>query len=431
LIVHKASSLTGTISVPADKSISHRALMFGSLALGNSKIKNLLLGHDCLATLGLMRVLGVHIAYDNDEWLIHGQGRHSFLEPSSILDCKNSGTTIRLMAGLLSAMPFMSILDGSEQIKSRPMDRVIEPLSSMGAKIFGRQNNRLAPLVILPSKLKYASHTLMVKSAQVKSAIILAGLFADGAHIKGTNATRDHTENLLSFMGADITTKKDEVIVNPLMGDLKPISLTIPGDMSSAAFLLAAGVFKADKTLTIKNVSVNHTRIGFIDALKTMGADITIGPKTLVANEPVADIHINKSNLHGAIFAADDIVRMIDEIPVLALVATQAKGQTIIKDAQELRVKESNRISKTVESLLQLGAQIKETEDGMIITGPTTLRGCETSSFFDHRIALFMAIAGLISEGPITISHAEVTDDSFPGFMKVLLEIGADISEVV
>lgn len=430
LIVHKADSLSGSVFVPADKSISHRALMFTSIAKGSSKIKNLLLGHDCLATLAVMRSLGVHIACEHDEWIIKGQGRYGLLEPSAILNCQNSGTTMRLMAGLLSAMPFMSILDGTEQIKSRPMDRIINPLSSMGAKIFGRHHNSLAPLVILPSKLNYLFYDLKIKSAQVKSAIILAGLLAHGAHIKGIKATRDHSERMLSFMGADIVSKEDEVMVNPLSHELNPISLSIPGDMSSAAFLIAAGVLKAHKTLIIKEVAINDTRTGFIDALKRMGADIVIGESHLRANEPVADIHINKSSLYAASFAQDDIVRMIDEIPILALVATQAKGKTIIKDAHELKVKESNRLNNTVKCLVKLGADIAATEDGMIINGPTTLYGGETSSFFDHRIALFMTIAGLISESPVTISNAEVTDDSFPGFVKTLSSIGANILEV-
>lgn len=403
--------------------------MFASMALGTSTIQNLLVGHDCLATLAVMRSLGAHIACEQDAWIINGRGKAGLLEPSSVLDCKNSGTTVRLMAGMLSAMPFMSILDGTDQIKTRPMDRVIEPLRNMGATIYGRKDNRLAPLVIVPSKLHYHAQRLSVKSAQVKSALLLAGLFAEGAQVMGTKATRDHTENLLSFMGADIDVQDDGVRIAPLKGELKPIAITVPADLSSAAFLLVAGVLKAQGALVLKDVGVNHTRTGIIDALKTMGARITLGPQTMVAHEPVADIYVEKSSLTGATFSGDHIVRMIDEIPVLALAATQAKGKTIIRDAHELKVKESNRITRTVESLRLLGAHIDETDDGMIIHGDSQLHGAEVSSFADHRIALFMSIAGLVCQSPLIINHAEVTDDSFPGFFDALRHLGADIEE--
>lgn len=403
--------------------------MFASLALGTSTIQNLLVGHDCLATLAVMRSLGAHIACEQDVWVINGRGRAGLLESSSVLDCKNSGTTMRLMAGMLSAMPFMSILDGTDQIKTRPMDRVIEPLRNMGASIYGRKDNRLAPLVIVPAKLHHHAQKLLVKSAQVKSALLLAGLFAKGAQVMGTKATRDHTETLLSFMGADIDVQDDEVRIAPLKGELTPISITVPGDLSSAAFLLVAGVLKAQGALVLKDVGVNHTRTGIIDALKTMGAHIVVGPQKMVAHEPVADIYVEKSALRGATFSGDHIVRMIDEIPVLALAATQAKGKTIIRDAHELKVKESNRITRTVESLRLLGAHIDETDDGMIIHGESPLHGANVSSFADHRIALFMSIAGLVCQSPLIIDHAEVTDDSFPGFFDALRHLGADIEE--
>jgi 3-phosphoshikimate 1-carboxyvinyltransferase len=431
IIIHPAAHLSGTISIPGDKSISHRALMFASLALGESKIENLLLGHDCLATLAVMRSLGAHIAFMDGVWSVHGRGKHGLVEPISILDCKNSGTTIRLMAGLLSAMPFMSILDGSDQIKTRPMDRVVRPLTDMGAKIYGRSQNRLAPLAILPSDLVYTSHKLVVKSAQVKSALILAGLFARGTEITGIAATRDHTEKLLSFMGADIESLEDIVRVKPLSGELRPIIASIPGDISSAAFLIVAGVLKARDTIVLKDVGINPTRVGIVDALKMMGANIVFANEKIVANEPVADIHIERSSLKGATFSGNHIVRMIDEIPILALAATQAQGTTVIRDASELRVKESNRITRTVQSLQKLGARIDETDDGMIIHGQSTLQGAEVSSFGDHRIALFMSIAGLISHSPVTISNAAVTDDSFPGFLEALSHLGARVEEVL
>lgn len=403
--------------------------MFASLAQGESVLENLLLGHDCMATLSVMRSLGVHIAYEHGQWRVHGRGRNGFIEPSCILDCKNSGTTIRLLAGLLSSMPFMSILDGTDQIKMRPMGRVIEPLLAMGANIHGRKHNSLAPLVVLPGALKDFDHVLNVPSAQVKSALLLAGLFGHGATIRSIGATRDHTEKLLVYMGAQVQTHHDYVRIEPLKGELKPVTMNIPGDMSSAAFLLVAGVLLARDTVVLKDVGINQTRTGIVDALNMMGASIEFINPRVVGNEPVADISIAKSSLKGAEFGGEHIVRMIDEIPILALAATQAHGKTIIRDAEELKVKESNRIARTVQSLRSLGAQIEETNDGMIIHGKCDLHGTTVSSFGDHRIALFMSIAGLMSKSPITITNADVIDDSFPGFLATLDELGANVEE--
>jgi 3-phosphoshikimate 1-carboxyvinyltransferase len=426
LTVHPAANLRGEIAIPGDKSMSHRALMFASLAQGTSEIDGLLEGHDCLATLGVMRALGVHIELTNNRWLIHGQGRFALNEPTSILDCKNSGTTMRLMAGLLSALPFMSILDGTDQIKQRPMDRIIKPLKKMNAQIFGRHENSLAPLVTLPSKLKGIEHDLIIKSAQVKSALILAGLYAEGeTRILNSHATRDHSEKILVHMGADIQKQGDALVIKPLDHELKPLSLSIPGDMSSAAFLLVAGVLLAESGITLLGVGTNITRTGLLDALISMGAQTKISNERLVANEPVADIFIKKSRLKAQSFSGDHIVRMIDEIPILALAATQAYGTTVIKDASELKVKESNRIQKTVQCLKILGANIEESSDGMIIHGPTKLHGAQISSFGDHRLALFLSIAGLICDQPVIITNAEVTDDSYPGFLESLLHLGA------
>lgn len=431
LEVIPCSSLSGRVSVPGDKSISHRALMFSSLAQGQSTIENLLEGHDCIATLQVMRSLGVHISLEDNRWIVNGRGKAGFLEPTSILDCKNSGTTMRLLAGLLSAMPFMTILDGSDQIKTRPMGRVIQPLTTMGARIFGRSSNRLAPIVTLPSSLRGVQYDLQMKSAQVKSALILAGLFADSpTRITNTAHTRDHTERLLNFMGASIELDPDSVRINPLKGELHPISLTVPGDISSAAFLIVLGVLRSEKGITITDVGVNETRSGIIDALRMMGAKITLSNLKTIANEPVADIFVEKSDLVGATFAGDHIVRMIDEIPVLALAATQAIGTTVIKDAFELKVKESNRIARTVELLQTLGAHIEETDDGMIINGKTTLIGGAVASHFDHRMALMLTVAGLVSSSMVVISNADVTDDSFPGYVNVIRKLGGDVREV-
>jgi 3-phosphoshikimate 1-carboxyvinyltransferase len=420
------TDLFGSIDIPGDKSISHRALMFASIAEGTSTIENLLEGHDCIATLQVMRGLGVHIELSGSTWLVHGRGRYGLLEPESVLDCKNSGTTIRLMAGLMSAMPFMTILDGTDQIKRRPMDRVIEPLASMQARIYGRSRNTLAPIVTLPSTLLGINYELLHKSAQVKSAIILAALFAkQKTRISNTYATRDHTERLLKHMGADIITGDDFVEINPKNEELWPLSLNVPGDISSAAFMIVAALMLAKKGVVLRRVGVNPTRTGIIDALQAMGASIELVNSRTVANEPIADIHVKKSDLQGARFKGDHIVRMIDEIPILALAATQANGTTVIEDAHELRVKESNRIQKTVECLKALGANIEETHDGMIIRGPTALHGSEMVSFGDHRLALFLCIAGLVADGQTTVVNAEVINDSYPGFLESLNSLGA------
>lgn len=431
VLVKPCSTLAGSIVVPGDKSISHRALMLASIAHGKSAITNLLEGHDCMATLGVMRALGVHIALEDGVWLIDGRGKFGLVEPSSILDCKNSGTTIRLMAGLLSAMPFMSILDGTDQIKSRPMDRVITPLLKMNARIFGRHLNKLAPLVTMPTKIEGVEHSLMVQSAQVKSAIALAALFGDKkTTVDNIGATRDHTERLLNFMGADIETKNNILHIHPLKGELKPIDISVPGDISSAAFLLVAGALASPAGITLLNVGVNETRTGIIDALTVMGASIEIKNPRTIANEPVADVTVKKSTLRAHTFSGDHVVRMIDEIPILALLATQAVGVTEIKDASELKVKESNRIARTVELLRSLGADAQETDDGMLIKGPTILHGTTASSFNDHRLALLLAIAGLIAHSPVTITNAHVTDDSFPYFFAALQKLGASVAGV-
>jgi 3-phosphoshikimate 1-carboxyvinyltransferase len=430
LEVHPCANLAGSVKIPGDKSISHRALMLASLASGKSVIDNLLEGHDCMATLSVMRALGVHIALEDGSWKIDGRGKFGFLEPSSILDCKNSGTTIRLMAGLLAGMPFMSVLDGTDQIKTRPMDRVIIPLTAMNARVFGRNDNRLAPLVVLPSKLLGKEHILSVKSAQVKSALALAGLFAEGKTvIRNIGATRDHTERLLSFMGAKLESKNDVLTINPLAGELRPISLKVPGDISSAAFLMVAGAVCSPQGITLRDVGINQTRTGIIDAMIMMGASINISNQREIANEPIADLVVKKSKLKANVFAKDHVVRMIDEIPILALLATQAEGTTVIKDATELKVKETNRIAKTVELLKALGGFAEETDDGMIIKGPTTLKGIRASSFLDHRLALLLGIAGLMTKTPVTITSAHVTDDSFPGFADTLRALGATVTK--
>lgn len=429
--IYPSAHLAGSVTIPGDKSISHRALMLASIAKGLSRIENLLEGHDCLATVQVMRALGSHIALTDGVWTVDGRGKEGLIEPDIVLDCKNSGTTIRLMAGLLSGMPFMTVLDGTSQIKSRPMGRVIEPLQNMGARIFGRKDNTCVPIVTLPASLRGLEHHLKVKSAQVKSALILAGLYAKNTtRITNTKATRNHTEIMLQHMGATIGMTEDAVEVTPLAGELAPLQFMVPGDTSSAAFLMVAGLLLANDSITLKRVLVNHTRTGIIDALRHMGGHIELMNESVVAGEQVADLRITKSELKGAAFGGDHIVRMIDEIPILALAATQSHGETVIRDASELKVKESNRIVKTVELLSLLGADIKELDDGMIIRGPTKLHGGRVSSFGDHRLALLACIAGLVGQNPIVVEHAEVIDDSFPGFIERVMELGGSVCEV-
>lgn len=311
------------------------------------------------------------------------------------------------------------------------MARVIEPLKQMGASIYGRAQDTLAPMVCLPSSLGGITYALSNKSAQVKSAILLAGLFAkQKTRVTNTAATRDHTERLLKHMGADIVIGDDFVELTPSDSELWPISLDIPGDISSAAFMIVAGCLLAKNGITLKKVGVNTTRTGIIDALRQMGASIEFSNERVVANEEIADIHVRKSRLHGARFSGDHIVRMIDEIPIVALSATQAHGTTIIEDAQELRVKESNRIQKTVECLKALGAHIEESHNGMVIHGPTPLHAASVSNFGDHRLALLLCTAGLIATGGITVPNAEVLNDSYPGFLNSLNKLGAQTMEV-
>lgn len=428
IYIHPSSFINGTIEVSSDKSISHRALMFASIALGQSKIGNILEGHDCLATLSVMKSLGVNIYKENNYYIIDALGFSGLKEPNQILNCQNSGTTIRLLSGMLCAMDFFCILDGSEQIKNRPMQRVIKPLSMMNASIFGRKNNTQAPIAIIPSKLKGINFTLEQKSAQVKSAVILASLLSgEKSVINNTEFTRDHTEKMLSFMQAPIETSKDSVIIHNFNGNLKPLEIDIMGDISSAAFIIVAAVLLARDEVRINNVGINPTRIGIINALLKMNANISLINKRVVASEEVADIIISKSNLQASTFANHEIVTMIDEIPILALAATQASGTTIIKDAQELKVKESNRILSTVNELKKLKANIEETSDGMVIKGPTLLHSHDVTHYNDHRLAMMLAIAALLTNNGLTIHQHEITQDSFTGFWSCLQKLGVNL----
>jgi 3-phosphoshikimate 1-carboxyvinyltransferase len=428
--ISATAPLTGQCSVPGDKSISHRAVMFGSIAEGVSHIHNFLDGHDCWATVGVMRDLGVEIeVVTPTELRVHGRGIDGLQEPNSVLDCANSGTTIRLLTGLLAGQKFTSILNGTAQIRRRPMGRIVQPLRGMGAQIIGRQNGQYAPLGIAPVRLRGMEYQMPVASAQVKSCLLLAGMYAEGLTIiREPGPARDHTERMLVSMGAPIQVVGRTVSSERPTSPLKPLDVTVPGDISSAAFLLVAGAIVPDSRITITGVGVNPTRTGIVDALLEMGAQIEFKNRRDQAGEPVADLEVRSSELRAAQFGGEQIVTMIDELMVLAVAATQAQGRTVVRNAGELRVKETDRIVSTVTELRKMGAKIEPTEDGFIIDGPTPLIGAPVESQGDHRLAMAMTIAGLTARGATVVHGAEVTADSFPGFEQTLQVLGAKLT---
>ena len=412
--------LAGEIAVPGDKSISHRALILNSLALGNSRISNLSPGKDCISTIHCLRALGVKLTERDGKppaILISGVGNKGLTEACNILNAGNSGTTMRLLSGVLSSQHFLSIITGDISLRSRPMKRLIEPLRLMGAEIYGRHDDSLAPLVIKGKKLHGVSYTLPVPSAQIKSAILLAGLFAQGDTIvKQLQPSRDHTERLLQRMGAKLGSDNTHITITPLNTPLTAVDLHVPGDISSAAYWLVAGAIHPNAKVKIMNCGINPTRTGIIDALLAMGARLRIENQRLEGNEPVADLHVESSNLKGIEIGGDLIPRLIDEIPLLAVAACVAEGKTVIREASELRVKESDRIESTSRELSRLGADIEELSDGMVIHGGKALLGNEVRSHGDHRLAMSLAIAGLVAGGTTSIQNARVAEISNPAF---------------
>jgi 3-phosphoshikimate 1-carboxyvinyltransferase len=422
-------ALTGACSVPGDKSISHRAVMFGGIAEGDTHVRNFLDGGDCRSTIEVMRGLGVQIdVITPTELIVHGRGLDGLQEPTTVLDCGNSGTTIRLLTGLLVGQKFATFLNGTAQIRRRPMGRIVRPLRGMGADIMGRQNGDYVPLGIRPARLRGMEYAMPVASAQVKSCLLLAGLYAYGLTlVVEPGPARDHTERMLAAMGAPVTVYGNKVSSERPQTPLKALDLTVPGDISSAAFLLVAGAITPASHITIRGIGVNPTRTGIVDALLEMGAAITFTNPREEGGEPVADLVVESSTLRGATFGGQQIVTMIDELPILAVAATQAEGRTLVRDAHELRVKETDRIATTVGELRKLGARIEPTPDGFIIDGPTPLIGAPVESHDDHRLAMAMAVAGLVARGQTVIHGAEVTGDSFPGFEVTLQALGADL----
>ena len=421
LVLEKVSKLKGNVFIPGDKSISHRSLILGSIAQGETRIYNFLNSLDCLKTLECMQALGAEIELGKDNSVkIKGKGLYGLKEPKDILDVGNSGTTIRLLAGLLSGQDFYSVLNGDASVRKRPMKRVVEPLRLMGADIWGRKDGQFAPLSIKGSKLNPFQYTLPVASAQVKSALLLAGLYAAGGTIiKEPLLTRDHTEKMLEIIRADIKISPPEIKIKGGK-ELRGTDIFIPGDISSSAYFIAAASILRDSQIIIKQVGVNPTRTGIIEILKKMGTKIDILNSQIKSNEPQADLMIEYSKLKGVEIKKENAPFLIDELPLIAVVATQAQGKTVVSGARELRVKETDRIKAIVSELKKMGADIEEREDGFAVNGPTRLQGAVCESYNDHRIAMSLAVAALLAEGKTVIKNSECIDISFPGFEKTL-----------
>lgn len=424
LRVGKSKKLEGQIKVPGDKSISHRAVILGSLAKGPTKIKNFLMGADCLSTIECLRAMGIEFnQVDGSTIIVNGRGLHGLREPEDILNVGNSGTTIRLMTGLLAGQPFLSILTGDSSIRKRPMGRVTEPLKEMGASISGRQNATLAPIAIQGGALRPIKFVSPVASAQVKSAILLAGLYAKAqTTVWEPHKSRDHTERMLAYLGAEIEVR-DRVVKISGSTSLEGKPVEVPGDISSAAFFMVAAAIVPGSQLRINRVGINPTRTGIIDALGSMGADITIINEDVVNEEPVGDIVVRGGGLRGTVLEGALIPRLIDEIPVLTVAAALAQGETTIRDATELKVKETNRISTMAAELRKMGVEIKEQSDGMVVNGGAVLKGAFCDSHDDHRVAMSIAVAGLMAEGETVIKNTECINVSFPGFEKLLKKL--------
>ncbi len=425
LIVEGSGPLRGRVRVPGDKSISHRALLLGAIAEGETRVENWLPAGDCQATLHCLRALGVEIEqHDPTTLTVHGRGLRGLRPPTEVLDCRGSGTTMRLLAGILAAQPFESVLDGHAGLRRRPMRRIIAPLRQMGAQIEGRDDG-YPPLRIHGGDLQGIDYALPVASAQVKSCLLLAGLYAEGpTTVREPGPARDHTERMLRAMGADLQVDGPVITLTPSERPLRPLRLRVPGDLSSAAFLLVAALLVPGSAVTIEGVGVNPTRTGLLDVLHAMGAQVELGNLRESGGEPVADLRVEAGPLRGTTIQGDLVVRMIDEFPVLAVAATQAEGRTVVRDARELRVKETDRIAAVATELRKLGAHIEERPDGFVVEGPTRLQGTVVDSHGDHRLAMALAVAGLVAEGTTVVEGAEVIGDSFPGFVEVVQGMG-------
>ncbi len=422
--ISPAASLRGEVAVPGDKSISHRSIMFASLAEGTTRVTGLLRGEDCLSTLKAFQQLGIQVEDKSaDELIIHGRGLDGLQEAGDVIDCGNSGTTMRLMSGILAAQPFFSVLTGDQYLRRRPMARIIKPLGTMGAKILGREQNTKAPLAIIGGNLMPTTYDSPISSAQVKSAVLLAGMQIDGeTTVTEPFLSRDHSERMLRYFGAEIESFDGGARVKGRVR-LQGRDVSVPGDISSAAFYLVAGLIVPNTELMLLNVGVNPTRSGIIDILMQMGGQIELCNPREVSGEPVADLLVKSSQLKGIDIAGELIPRAIDEMPVVSVAAVFADGVTTIREAEELRVKETDRIAAMCDVLSKVGAKIEPRDDGMVITGTGRLSGGKVDSFGDHRIAMSMAVAALAADGEIEISDTACTETSFPGFWELLESI--------
>ena len=420
-----AKKLRGEVTIPGDKSISHRSVMFGAIAKGTTEIANFLQGADCLATIGCFQSMGIDIENTPDRILVHGRGLHGLTKPSGILNTGNSGTTTRLISGILAGQSFSTVLSGDESLNSRPMARIMEPLNSMGARITSINGNNCAPLQIDPGALHGFSYESNVASAQVKSAILLAGLYADGeTSVTEPVLSRNHTELMLNSFGARVSSRTEadgRALASVLpCEELYGQKITVPGDISSAAYFIAAGLLVPGSEILIKNVGINPTRAGLLTVCENMGADITYLSKTSAGGEPVADILVKHSPLEAVTVEGSIIPTLIDELPMIAVMAAFAEGTTIIRDAAELKVNETNRINTVTENLKAMGADVTPTDDGMVIRGRGTLKGARINSHLDHRIAMAFAIAGLAATGTTVIEGSRCVDVSYPAFFETL-----------
>jgi len=419
--INPIGGLRGTINVPGDKSISHRSLIFGALAKGTAHVTNFLPSQDCLSTLQCLQQLGVQIdQISPSEIRVTGVGLHGFKEPSNVLDVGNSGTTLRIMPGILAGQNFFSVVTGDASIRRRPMKRIVEPLSKMGAMILGRDDGNYPPIAIRGNPLNSIKYKMPVASAQVKTALLLAGLLAEGTTvIEEPFKSRDHSERMLIGLGANLKIDKEKYTING-NNHLSAIDMEIPGDVSSAAFFIIGALITGKSRLVLPRIGVNPTRSKILDILKDMGAKIHQVHSSSAASEPAADIEIESSELSSFRIKEDIVPLLIDELPILAVAATQSEGKTVITGAKELRVKESDRIAAICSELAKLGADIQEKPDGFIINGPTKLKGSTVDSFGDHRLAMALSIAALVADGRTTITNADCVRVSFPDFLDVL-----------
>ena len=429
LTVSRPRRLAGEIVAPGDKSVSHRAVMLNSIAEGQATVRNFSPGDDCTSTMRIMRALGVEIermsAEDNtgDTLVVSGAGTNGLREADNELDAGNSGTTMRLMSGILAGRDFKATMTGDNSLRSRPMGRIIKPLSMMGAVIHGRENDTLAPLEFDGGNLTGIEYDLPVASAQLKSAILLAGIRAEGeTRISQPDASRDHTERMLTAMGADISVDGLDVSVG--QSDIECVDVEVPGDISSAAFWIVAGLIHPNAEVIVKRVGINPTRAGVLTALRDMGANIELVDQRDVAGEPVADVVASTSDLRGTELAGSIMPLLMDEVPIIAVAAAMATNETVIRDAAELRVKETDRISATVDWLVAAGIEAETREDGMAIMGAGKIAGGTYQSQDDHRIAMALGIAGLVSDGPITVTEANCASISYPEFWDELKSLG-------